>query len=99
MGRITGFNARGEPDELRIRREREPHREHEHDGGQTTSRSYTVDGGSNRLDGFSQTAGGTTTNVAYAYNAKGDLTSDGLILLCQYLALIDAEGQQGQRGR
>ncbi len=44
----------------------------------TTSRSYTVNAGSNRLDGFAQTTGSTSTTVAYAYNANGDLTSDGL---------------------
>ena len=35
-------------------------------------------GTSNKLTGFSQTLAGTTTSVAYGYNANGDLTSDGL---------------------
>lgn len=46
--------------------------------GQTTNRGYTVISGTNRLNGFGQTAGGTTTNVTYGYNANGDLISDGL---------------------
>ena len=46
--------------------------------GQTTSRTYTVDGASNKLTGFGQTSGGTSTSVAYGYNANGDLLSDGL---------------------
>lgn len=47
--------------------------------GQTTSRGYTLEPGSNRLAGFSQTINGTSsTSVAYGYNANGDLTSDGL---------------------
>jgi len=46
--------------------------------GQSSSRSYGVAAGSNRLQGFSQTAGGATTSIAYGYNANGDLTHDGL---------------------
>ncbi|GAA4333999.1 hypothetical protein GCM10023165_09510 [Variovorax defluvii] len=46
--------------------------------GQTISRSYAVAAGSNRIQGFSQTVGGTTTNIAFGYNANGDLSSDGL---------------------
>lgn len=47
--------------------------------GQTVSRSYTVQPGTNRLAGFNQTINGSTaTNVAYGYNANGDLVSDGL---------------------
>ncbi|MGJ7499907.1 RHS repeat-associated core domain-containing protein [Variovorax sp. ZT5P49] len=47
--------------------------------GQTTSRGYTLQPGTNRLAGFSQTINGTSsTSVAYGYNANGDLTSDGL---------------------
>jgi YD repeat-containing protein len=45
---------------------------------QTTSRSYSVAGLGNRLTGFTQSTGGTTTSVTYGYNANGDLTSDGL---------------------
>lgn len=49
---------------------------------QTITRNYTVDATSNKLLGFTQTtqgSGGTaTTSVSYAYNANGDLTSDGL---------------------
>ncbi|MGJ7583314.1 hypothetical protein ACSFA3_24440, partial [Variovorax sp. RHLX14] len=46
--------------------------------GQTTSRGYTLQPGTNRLAGFSQTINGTSsTSVAYGYNANGDLTSDG----------------------
>jgi len=46
--------------------------------GQTTSRTYAIEGTSNKLTGFGQTSGGTSTGVAYAYNANGDLLSDGL---------------------
>ncbi|WP_418120625.1 RHS repeat-associated core domain-containing protein [Variovorax sp. 350MFTsu5.1] len=47
--------------------------------GQTTSRGYTLQAGSNRLAGFSQIINGaSSTSVAYGYNANGDLTSDGL---------------------
>lgn len=47
--------------------------------GQTTGRTYTVVGASNRLAGFSQTINGTSsTTVSYGYNANGDLTGDGL---------------------
>ncbi len=46
--------------------------------GLSTSRTYTIEGNSNRLTGFSQTTGGATTSVAYGYNANGDLTGDGL---------------------
>lgn len=45
--------------------------------GQTLSRSYSGEGNSNRLLGFTQT-GSVGTSVSYAYNANGDLTSDGL---------------------
>jgi RHS repeat-associated protein len=37
-----------------------------------------VDGFSNRLMAFRQTAGTASTSVVYEHNAKGDLTSDGL---------------------
>ena len=57
-------------------------------GGQTTSRSYTVQTGGNRLNGFGQTVGGTTTNVSYGYNANGDMISDGLRTFT-----YDAEGR------
>ncbi|MDP9606504.1 UNVERIFIED_ORG: RHS repeat-associated protein [Variovorax paradoxus] len=47
--------------------------------GQTTSRGYTLQAGTNRLAGFSQTINGaSSTSVAYGYNANGDLTGDGL---------------------
>ena len=45
-------------------------------GDINTSRSYGVS--ANRLTGFSQTVGGAGTSVAYAYNANGDMTGDGL---------------------
>lgn len=48
--------------------------------GSTTSRSYSVANGSNRLSGFSQTVTGSTTGTttsSYAYNANGDLNGDG----------------------
>lgn len=46
---------------------------------QTTTRSYTLQSGANRLAGFSQTINGaSSTNVVYGYNVNGDLTSDGL---------------------
>ena len=44
--------------------------------GQSTTRIYAVS--ANRPTGFSQIAGGTSTNVAYNYNANGDLVGDGL---------------------
>ncbi|WP_179107072.1 DUF6531 domain-containing protein, partial [Variovorax sp. KK3] len=56
--------------------------------GQTTSRGYALAGSSNRIEGFSQTTGGTTTNVTYGYNANGDMTSDGLRTYA-----YDAEGR------
>ncbi|MBS0339348.1 MAG: RHS repeat protein, partial [Proteobacteria bacterium] len=46
-------------------------------GGQTVSRTYSGDGASNHLLGFTQT-GSVATSVNYAYNANGDLTGDGL---------------------
>ncbi|MDR6536758.1 RHS repeat-associated protein [Variovorax soli] len=78
VGRITGFNAAGSQTSFGYDANGNRTASTKTTNGQTTSRSYTVNGGSNRLDGFSQTAGGTSTNVAYAYNANGDLTSDGL---------------------
>ncbi|WP_162578390.1 RHS repeat-associated core domain-containing protein [Variovorax sp. PBS-H4] len=78
VGRITGFNATGSQTSFGYDANGNRNASTKTLGGQTTSRSYTVNGGSNRLDGFSQTTGTTSTNVAYAYNANGDLTSDGL---------------------
>ncbi|MGJ7503204.1 RHS repeat-associated core domain-containing protein [Variovorax sp. ZT5P49] len=47
--------------------------------GQSTSRTYTVGSGVNRLTGFTQSINSaTSTSVTYAYNANGDLVSDGL---------------------
>lgn len=45
---------------------------------QTTARSYTLPSTSNRVTGFSQTFGSTTTTGTYSHNANGDLTGDGL---------------------
>lgn len=57
-------------------------------GGQTTSRTYTVQSGGNRLLGFAQTSGGASTSVSYGYNANGDVTNDGLRTFT-----YDAEGR------
>ncbi|MDR6536739.1 RHS repeat-associated core domain-containing protein [Variovorax soli] len=90
VGRITGFNAT-DASETSFGYDANGNRSASTKtaNGQTTSRSYTVHGASNRLDGFSQTMGGaTTTNVSYAYNANGDLTNDGLRTYA-----YDAEGR------
>ncbi len=78
VGRITGFNAVGSQTSFGYDANGNRNASTKTLNGQTTSRSYTVNGGSNRLEGFGQTTGGTSTHVAYAYNANGDLTSDGL---------------------
>jgi RHS repeat-associated protein len=78
VGRITGFNAAGSQTSFGYDANGNRNASTKTLNGQTTSRSYTVNAGSNRLDGFGQTMGGTSTNVTYAYNANGDLTSDGL---------------------
>lgn len=46
--------------------------------GQTTTRTYSVEGNSNRITGFTQSRAGVTTSVSYRYNANGDMTGDGL---------------------
>ncbi|WP_418128021.1 RHS repeat-associated core domain-containing protein [Variovorax sp. KK3] len=46
--------------------------------GQTTTRDYAVPADSNRIEGFTQTLGGTTTRIRYGYDANGGMTSDGL---------------------
>ncbi|OUM02405.1 RHS repeat-associated core domain-containing protein [Variovorax sp. JS1663] len=78
VGRITGFNAKGSQTSFGYDANGNRSASTKTQGGQTTGRGYTINGSSNRLDGFSQSAGGTTTNVAYTYNANGDLISDGL---------------------
>ncbi len=78
VGRITGFNATGIQMSFGYDANGNRNASTKTTNGQTTSRSYTVNGGSNRLEGFGQTTGGTSTNVAYAYNANGDLINDGL---------------------
>jgi RHS repeat-associated protein len=78
VGRITGFNATGSQTSFGYDANGNRTASTKTLNGQTTSRNYTVGNNSNRIQGFSQTAGGTTTNVAYTYNANGDLTSDGL---------------------
>lgn len=78
VGRITGFNATGSQTSFGYDANGNRNASTKTTNDQTTSRSYTVNGGSNRLDGFGQTTGSTSTHVAYAYNANGDLTSDGL---------------------
>jgi RHS repeat-associated protein len=78
VGRITGFNATGNATGFGYDANGNRASSTKTLNGQTTGRSYTVGASSNRLTGFSQTLAGTTTNVAYAYNANGDMTSDGL---------------------
>ena len=46
--------------------------------GLTTTRNYQLAAGRNRPAGFTQTEGGTTSEVVYGYDANGALTSDGL---------------------
>src|SRR5439155_820732 len=78
VGRITGFNAAGSQTGFSYDPNGNRTASTKTIGGQTTSRSYTVGSGSNRPQGFSQTTGGTTTNVSYGYNANWDMISDGL---------------------
>ncbi|OUM03652.1 hypothetical protein A8M77_03790 [Variovorax sp. JS1663] len=78
VGRITGFDATGNATGFSYDANGNRTASTKTQNGQSTSRSYTVAAGSNRIEGFSQTTGGTTTNIAYGYNANGDLTSDGL---------------------
>lgn len=78
VGRITGFDATGHSTGFGYDANGNRSSSTKTLNGQTTSRSYMVGANSNRLAGFSQTQAGTTTNVAYAYNANGDMTSDGL---------------------
>lgn len=80
-GRITSFNGTGtasdsttfryDPNGNRLASERTL-------DGQTTVRSYSVESGSNRITGFTQTRASVTTNVNFRYNANGDMTGDGL---------------------
>lgn len=78
VGRITGFNAAGSQTSFGYDANGNRTASTKTLNGLTTSRNYTVAADSNRIQGFRQTAGGTTTNVAYSYNANGDLISDGL---------------------
>jgi RHS repeat-associated protein len=55
-------------------------------GQSEVSRSYSAS--ANRLTGFTQSAGGATTSVAYTFNANGDLIGDGLRTYS-----FDAEGR------
>ncbi|WP_185738431.1 RHS repeat-associated core domain-containing protein [Variovorax beijingensis] len=78
VGRITGFNATGNTASFGYDANGNRSSSTRVLNGQTTSRTYTVGATSNQLSGFSQTMSGTTTSVAYGYNANGDLVSDGL---------------------
>jgi RHS repeat-associated protein len=84
VGRITGFNATGNTNSAGFSYDANGNRTASTRtlNSQTTSRSYTVGATSNRLAGFSQTltggGAGASTSVSYAYNANGDMTSDGL---------------------
>ncbi|MDP9895027.1 RHS repeat-associated protein [Variovorax boronicumulans] len=78
LGRITGFNATGDTAGFGYDANGNRSSSTRDIAGQTTSRTYTVGSGSNRLTGFSQTAGAITTSVTYGYNTNGDLTNDGL---------------------
>jgi YD repeat-containing protein len=72
VGRITGFNASGNTAGFGYDANGNRSSSTRSLNGQTTSRSYAIEGASNKLTGFSQTAGGTTTNVSYGYNANGE---------------------------
>jgi len=78
VGRITSFNATGNTASFGYDANGNRSSSTRVLNGQSTSRTYTVGATSNQLSGFSQTMSGTTTNVAYGYNANGDLVSDGL---------------------
>ncbi|MFS2101488.1 RHS repeat-associated core domain-containing protein [Variovorax sp. Varisp85] len=78
VGRISSFNATGNTAGFGYDANGNRSSSTRVLNGQSTSRTYTVGATSNQLSGFSQTMSGTTTNVAYGYNANGDLVSDGL---------------------
>jgi len=77
-GRITGFDAPGNATSFSYDSNGNRTGSTRTLQGQTTAREYVVDGFSNRLMAFRQTAGTASTSVVYEHNAKGDLTSDGL---------------------
>jgi RHS repeat-associated protein len=81
VGRIVGFNVAGGGDTAGFTYDANGNRASSIRtlGGQSISRSYTIDAAGNKLTGFSQSIGGSSsTSVAYGYNANGDLTGDGL---------------------
>jgi RHS repeat-associated protein len=78
VGRITGFNASGNTAGFGYDANGNRASSTRTLNGQTTTRTYSIVGSSNQLTGFTQTQGGTSTSVAYGYNANGDLVSDGL---------------------
>ena len=78
VGRITSFNATGNTAGFGYDANGNRASSTRTLEGQTTSRSYGIEGASNKITGFSQTSASASTNVTYAYNANGDLVSDGL---------------------
>ncbi len=77
-GRITGFDAPGNATSFSYDSNGNRTGSTRTVQGRTTAREYVVDGFSNKLMAFQQTAGTASTSVVYEYNAKGDMTGDGL---------------------
>ncbi|WP_083944862.1 MULTISPECIES: RHS repeat-associated core domain-containing protein [unclassified Variovorax] len=77
-GRITGFDAPGNATSFTYDSNGNRTGSTRTIRDQTTAREYVVDGFSNKLMAFRQTAGTASTTVVYEYNAKGDMTGDGL---------------------
>ncbi|MGF6348361.1 RHS repeat-associated protein [Variovorax sp. W2I14] len=79
VGRITGFNATGNTAGFGYDANGNRSSSTRMLGSLSTSRTYTVGATSNRLAGFTQSINGASnTSVTYAYNANGDLLTDGL---------------------
>ncbi|MDQ0086554.1 RHS repeat-associated protein [Variovorax boronicumulans] len=79
VGRITSFNATGNTAGFGYDANGNRSSSTRAVDGTSTSRTYTVGSTSNQLTGFTQLINGaSSTSVTYAYNANGDLVSDGL---------------------
>ncbi|WP_440534607.1 RHS repeat-associated core domain-containing protein [Variovorax sp. YR566] len=79
VGRLTSFNATGNTASFGYDANGNRSSSTRVLNGQTTSRTYTVGSGVNKLMGFAQTINGSSsTSVTYGYTANGDLVSDGL---------------------
>jgi RHS repeat-associated protein len=78
VNRITKFEAAGQTTSFSYDQNGNRVANTRTSNGVTTSRTYALVDGTNRQSGFTQSSGGTSTQVVYTHNENGDLVSDGL---------------------